>query len=262
MMRSLEIGATGMLAQQTNVDMISNNIANMTTTGYKRQMPDFKDMLYQSIQRPGSQSTDQNTTLPSGLQLGLGVKLSSTYRDNTQGPMQVTNNPLDLSLNGPGFFQITQPDGTISYTRSGVFQLNQNGQIVTTQGLLLDPAISVPITATSVTINTSGQVLAQIPGQTALQNVGQIQLASFVNPNGLEAIGNSLFRQTEGSGAPTTGNPGVDNFPTVSQGQLEASNVNIVSEITNLISAQRAYEMNSNVIQTSNQMLQTITQLR
>lgn len=261
-MRSLEIGATGMLAQQTNVDMISNNIANMTTTGYKRQIADFKDMVYQNIQRPGAQSSDQNTTLPSGLQLGLGVKLSSTYRDNTQGPMQVTNNPLDLALSGNSFFQITQPDGTIAYTRSGVFQLDQTGQIVTTQGYKLDPAITVPPTATSVTINTSGQVFAQIPGQTTLQNVGQIQLASFVNPNGLEAIGNSEFRETEASGAPTVGNPGSENFATITQGQLESSNVNIVSEITNLITAQRAYEMNSNVIQTSDQMLQTLTQIR
>ena len=261
-MRSLQIGASGMLAQQTNVDMISNNIANMTTTGYKRQRADFKDMIYQNIERPGSQSSDQNTVLPSGLQLGLGVKLSSTYRVNEQGPLQVTENPLDMALTGNGFFQVTQPDGTTAYTRSGAFQLDQNGQIVTTQGYKLDPAITVPTNATSVTINNSGQVMAQLPGQTALQNVGQIQLASFVNPAGLEAIGNSLLKETEGSGAPTTGNPGSENFASITQGQLESSNVNIVDEITHLITAQRAYEMNSNVIQTSNQMLQTLTQIR
>ncbi len=261
MMRSLEIGATGMLAQQTNVDVISNNIANMTTTGYKRQAPDFKDMIYQNLARPGAQSSDQDTTLPSGLQLGLGVKLSSTYRINEQGALQQTTNPLDLALTGNGFFQITRPNGDIAYTRSGVFQLDQNGQVVTTQGYKLDPAITIPNNATSVTINTSGQVLVQIPGQTAMQNVGQIQLATFVNPAGLEAIGDSLLLETEASGAPTTGNPDTENFAKVQQGNLESSNVNIVDEITHLITAQRAYEMNSNVIQTSDQMLQTLSQI-
>lgn len=262
MMRSLEIGATGMQAQQMNVDVISNNIANMTTTGFKRQQIDFKDLMYQNIQRPGAQSTDQNTILPSGLQLGLGVKMSSTYRINEQGPVQITNNPLDLALNGNGFFQITMPDGTTAYTRSGVFQENQDGEIVTTQGYKLDPVITIPNNAISVSINDSGQVFAQISGQTQLQNLGQIQLANFVNPTGLEAIGDSLFKETEGSGAPTTGNPGTDNFATIKQGSLENSNVNIVDEITHLITAQRAYELNSNVIQTSDQMLQTIVQLR
>jgi flagellar basal-body rod protein FlgG len=251
-----------MQAQQMNVDVISNNIANMTTTGFKRQLIDFKDLLYQNIQRPGAQSSDQGTILPSGLQLGLGVKMNATYRVNEQGPLQITNNPLDMAINGNGFFQITQPDGTIAYTRSGVFQLNQNGQVVTTQGYKLDPAITVPNNAVSVTINNNGQVFAQISGQTALQNLGQIQLATFVNPAGLEAMGQSLLRETEASGAPTTGNPGTQNFGTVSQGSLENSNVNIVDEITHLITAQRAYEMNSSVIQTSNQMLQTMTQLR
>jgi flagellar basal-body rod protein FlgG len=262
MMRSLEIGATGMQAQQLNVDVISNNIANMTTTGYKRQLIDFKDLMYQNILRPGAQSSDQNTILPSGLQLGLGVKMNATYRINEQGPIQITNNPLDLALNGNGFFQITQPDGTISYTRSGVFQLNQDGEIVTTQGYRLEPVISVPNNAVSVSINNNGQVFAQLSGQTALQNLGQIQIANFANPAGLEAQGQSLLRETEASGAPLTNNPGTENFATVMQGALENSNVNIVDEITHLISAQRAYEMNSNVIQTSNQMLQTISQLR
>src|SRR6185295_492103 len=190
-------GATGMQAQQMNVDVISNNIANMTTAGYKRQLIDFKDLMYQNIQRPGAQSSDQNTILPSGLQLGLGVKMNATYRINEQGPIQITNNPLDLALNGNGFFQITQPDGTLAYTRSGVFQLNQNGEIVTTQGYKIDPVITVPNNAVSVSINNNGQVFAQLSGQTALQNLGQIQLANFVNPAGLEAMGQSLFRETE-----------------------------------------------------------------
>jgi len=261
-MRSLDIGATGMLAQQMNVDVISNNIANMTTSGFKRQRVDFKDLIYQNLARPGAQSSDVGTTLPSGLQLGLGVKISSVYRINEQGPVQITDNPLDLALTGDGFFQIEMPDGEIAYTRSGVFQVNQDGEIVTTQGYRLEPNISVPDNTLSIQINESGEVFAQIDNQVALQNLGQMQLANFVNPAGLEAIGDNLFIETEGSGAPITGTPGTENFARVRQGALENSNVNIVEEITQLITAQRAYEMNSNVITTSDEMLQTVTQLR
>ncbi len=261
-MRSLDIGATGMLAQQMNVDVISNNIANMTTTGFKRQRVDFKDLVYQNLARPGAQSSDVGTILPSGLQLGLGVKINATYRINEQGPIQITDNPLDLALTGNGFFQITLPNGETAYTRSGVLQVNQDGEIVTSQGYQLEPNIVIPQDAMAVQINESGEVFAQISGQTALSNLGQIQLANFVNPTGLEAIGDNLLKETEASGTPTTGNPGDENFGKVRQGALENSNVNIVDEITHLITAQRAYEMNSNVISTSDQMLQTITQIR
>lgn len=261
-MRSLDIGATGMLAQQTNVDVISNNIANMTTSGHKRQRVDFKDLIYQNIQRPGAQSSDVGTVLPSGLQLGLGVRVNAVYRIHEQGPIQMTENPLDLAILGDGFFQIQQPDGDIAYTRSGIFQVNGDGEIVTTQGYLLEPAITVPDDTISITINTSGEVFAQIDGQTNLTNLGQLQTANFVNPAGLEAVGDNLFLETEASGAPQLGTPDTENFGAIRQGAVENSNVNVVEEITQLITAQRAYEMNSKVIQTSDEMLQTVTQLR
>ncbi len=261
-MRSLDIGATGMLAQQMNVDVISNNIANMTTTGHKRQRVDFKDLIYQNISRPGAQSSDVGTILPSGLQLGLGVRVGSVYRIHEQGPLQITDNPLDLALTGDGFFQITLPNGDTAYTRSGIFQVNQDGEIVTTQGFQMEPNIVVPQDTISIEINQSGEVLAQISGQVNLSNLGQIQLATFINSAGLESVGDNLFLETEASGTAVTGNPGQDNFATVRQNALENSNVNVVEEITQLITAQRAYEMNSNIISTSDEMLQTATQLR
>lgn len=261
-MRSLDIGATGMHAQQTNVDVISNNIANMTTSGHKRQRVDFKDLIYQNIQRPGAQSSDVGTVLPSGLQLGLGVRVNAVYRIHEQGPIQMTENPLDLAILGDGFFQIQRPDGTTAYTRSGVFQVNGDGEIVTSQGYPLEPNINVPDDAISVSINLSGEVFAQLQGQTNMVNLGQIQTANFVNPAGLESVGDSLFLETEASGAPQVGSPDTENFGAIRQGALESSNVNVVEEITQLITAQRAYEMNSKVIQTSDEMLQTVTQLR
>lgn len=261
-MRSLDIGATGMLAQQTNVDVISNNIANMTTTGYKRQRADFKDLMYQNIDRPGAQSSDAGTHLPSGLQLGLGVKVGAVYRLNEQGTIQMTDNPLDLALNGEGFFQVDLPDGTTAYTRSGVFQLNENGELVTSRGYLMNPSIVVPNNTISVDINESGEVLAKVQGQVALVNLGQIQLAKFVNPTGLEAIGDNLLVETEASGTPNVGNPSQDGFASIRQGSIENSNVDVVEEITQMITAQRAYEMNSKIISTSDEMLQTVTQLR
>lgn len=261
-MRSLDIGATGMLAQQMNVDVISNNIANMTTTGFKRQRVDFKDLIYQNIDKPGAQSSDINTLLPSGLQLGLGVKVGSVYKIHEQGALQLTQNPLDLAISGDGFFQITLPTGETAYTRSGVFQVNENGEIVNTQGYLMDPNITIPQNATSIEINDNGEVFAAIPGQVNLQNLGQIQLATFINPAGLESVGDNLYMETEASGTPQVDNPGTDNFGTIRQGALENSNVNVVEEITSLITAQRAYEMNSTVIRTSDEMLQSVTQLR
>jgi len=261
-MRSLDIGATGMLAQQMNVDVISNNIANMTTTGFKRQRAAFADLIYQNIDRPGSTSSDAGTTVPSGLQLGLGVRTGAVYRMHGQGALRITENPLDLAITGEGLFQITLPSGDTAYTRDGTFQINENGEIVTTQGYVVDPGITIPPDATSIDVNQSGEVLVSLPGQVALSNLGQIQLANFVNPTGLESIGDNLYLETEASGAPTTGNPNEDEFGAIRQGAVEQSNVNVVEEITELISAQRAYEMNSNIISTSDEMLQVVTQLR
>jgi flagellar basal-body rod protein FlgG len=261
-MRSLDIGATGMLAQQMNVDVISNNIANMTTTGFKRQRIDFKDLVYQSIDKPGAQSSDINTILPSGLQLGLGVRVGSVYKIHEQGALQITENPLDMAITGDGFFQIETPNGETAYTRSGIFQLSENGEIVTTQGYRLEPSIVVPQNAISIEVNESGEVFAELDGQVALSNLGQIQLATFVNPAGLDSIGDNLFLETTASGNPQTNNPGQDNTGLIRQSMLENSNVNVVEEITDLITAQRAYEMNSTVIRTSDEMLQTTTQLR
>lgn len=262
MMRSLEIGATGMAAQQTNVDVISNNIANMTTTGYKREQVEFKDLMYQDVNRPGSTTSDNNTVSPSGLQLGLGVKVGSVYRVNEQGTLQLTSNPLDLAINGQGYFQVQMPDGTTSYTRDGVFQRNDQGQIVTGQGYLVTPTITIPKNTTAINIDQNGVVSVNVSGQTATQQVGKLQTANFVNPVGLEAIGDNLFTETDASGTPTIDTPGKDGFGTIKQGAVENSNVDVVQEMTQMITAQRAYEMNSNVIQTSNQMLQTLTQIR
>jgi len=261
-MRAMSIGATGMLAQQLNVEVISNNIANLSTTGFKRSRAEFQDMLYENLRRVGSPSTDTGTLLPSGLQLGLGVKPVATYRINAQGNLLMTNNPYDLAINGRGFFQVQQADGTTAYTRAGSFQLNQDGQLVTADGLQIIPSITVPQNATSVTINSSGQVVASIDGQTQLQTLGQLQLATFTNPTGLESIGNNLLLETEASGSPVVGNPQAAGFGSIIQGSLESSNVDIVSEITNLITAQRAYEMNSKVIKTADDMLTVISQLR
>lgn len=261
-MRSLDIAATGMLAQQTNVDVISNNIANMVTTGFKKQRAAFQDLIYQNISRPGTTSSDQGTTMPSGIQLGLGVRNGAVYRMHGQGAIKITQNNLDLAIAGNGFFQVDLPSGDTGYTRDGTFQVNENGELVTVQGYKVQPNITIPKDATSIDINNTGEVLVKTPGQATSQNVGQLQLANFVNPTGLEALGDNLYRETDASGTAATGNAGSEDFGTVRQGALEQSNVNVVEEISDLITAQRAYEMNSNVITTSDQMLQTITQLR
>lgn len=262
MMRSLDIGATGMLAQQMNVDVISNNIANTTTSGFKRQRAEFHDLIYQNKMRPGATSSDAGTTVPTGMQFGLGVGLGSIYRLHEQGTIKMTENPLDLAITGDGYYQIEMPDGETAYTRAGVFQLNENGELVTAQGYLVDPGITVPDDAEDIIVNVSGEVLVKLPNTVAMQNVGQLQLATFVNPAGLEGIGDTLFLETDASGAPTVGNPGEENFGEIRQGALENSNVNVVEEITNLITAQRSYEMNSKVITTSDEMLQTVTNIR
>ncbi|SDH80941.1 flagellar basal-body rod protein FlgG [Roseospirillum parvum] len=261
-MRSLHIGATGMLAQQTNVEVISNNIANMNTTGYTRRRAEFQDLLYQNLRRVGSASSDQGTIVPSGVQLGLGVKTAAVYRITEQGSLVATDNSLDLAIQGKGYFQIQMPSGDTAYTRDGSFQLSPDGEIVTHDGYSLLPGISVPEDAVGVTVNASGEVLVKLDGQVQATNVGQIQLAIFANEAGLEAKGENLFLETAASGAPTISNPGEAGYGTLLQGFLETSNVNVVSEITELISAQRAYEMNSKVISTSDEMLATLNQLK
>ncbi|MEL0106264.1 MAG: flagellar basal-body rod protein FlgG [Rhodospirillales bacterium] len=261
-MRSLDIAATGMLAQQRNVEVVANNLANMNTTAFLRRRPEFHDLLYQNIRRVGSTSSDNGNEVPTGAQLGLGVKLAAVYRIHEQGNLTATDNTLDMAIQGRGFFQITLPTGETAYTRDGTFQLNSQGQIVTHDGYLLNPNITVPNNAIDVTINASGEVLVKLENQVNLSNVGQIQVAIFQNEPGLEAIGDNLFIETEASGNPQTGSPGDEGYGSILQGFLETSNVNAVEEISNLISAQRAYEMNSKVIQASDEMLGTLSNLR
>jgi flagellar basal-body rod protein FlgG len=261
-MRSLNIAGTGMLAQQTNVEVISNNIANMTTTGYKRRRAEFQDLIYQNLRRVGSTSSDTGTVVPSGAQVGLGVKTAAVYRISEQGNLQQTENRFDLAIRGNGYFQVQLPSGEIAYTRDGTFGLSPEGQIVTADGFLVQPGIAIPANARDVTINANGEVLAKIDGQVTPQNVGQIQTAIFPNEIGLEAVGENLFLQTPAAGTVQPGIPGTVGYGSVLQGFIETSNVNVVSEITNLITAQRAYEMNSRVITASDEMMSTLTKLR
>ncbi len=261
-MRALDIAGTGMQAQQTNVETISNNIANMTTTGFKRRRAEFQDLMYQDLRRVGSNSSDSGTVVPSGAQLGLGVKTAAIYRINEQGNLTQTSNTLDMAIQGNGYFQVTMPSGDTAYTRDGTFALAADGTIVTADGYAVAPGITVPTNAENVSINASGQVQVTLAGQTAAQTVGQIQLAVFPNETGLDAKGDNLLTQTAASGAPTTGTPGAAGFGSVMQGFVESSNVNVVTEITDLITAQRAYEMNSKVITASDDMMQTLTNLK
>jgi flagellar basal-body rod protein FlgG len=261
-MRSLHIAGTGMLAQQTNVEVISNNIANMNTTGYKRRRAEFQDLLYQNLRRSGSQSAEEGTVLPSGAQVGLGVRTAAIYRISSQGSLQPTENRFDLAIRGNGYFRVQLPNGDTAYTRDGTFGLSPEGVMVTAEGFPLQPGIVIPTNARDVTINVNGEVFAVIDGQVAPQNVGQIQLAIFPNEGGLEAIGDNLLRETAGSGQAQAGSPGSIGYGNVLQGYVEGSNVNIVQEVTNLITAQRAYEMNSRVITASDEMLSTMTRMR
>ena len=261
-MRALDIAGTGMQAQQTNVEVISNNIANMTTTGYKRRRAEFQDLIYQNLRRVGSASSDSGSIVPAGAQIGLGVKTAAIYRISAQGNLQQTSNTLDVAIQGHGYFQVTLPSGDTAYTRDGTFGLSPDGTIVTADGYVVQPGLQIPSGASGVTINTSGQVQVTLQGQTAPQTVGQLQLAIFPNESGLEAQGDNLFIQTAASGGPVTGNPTTPGFGSVMQGFIETSNVNAVTEITNLITAQRAYEMNSRVITSSDDMMSTLTNLR
>ncbi len=261
-MRSLSIAATGMLAQQLNVEVISNNIANLNTTAFKSERAEFQDLIYQNERNVGANSSDTGTIVPAGVQIGSGVKAAAVYRLSQQGTLLNTNNSLDLAIQGQGYFQIQMPDGTTAYTRAGSFQLSSTGEIVTADGFVVQPGITLPQNTTNITVNASGQVLAQIAAQTQPQTVGQLQLANFPNEAGLAAQGSNLLTETPASGAPVVGDPGTTAFGTIQQGYLETSNVNVVSEITNLIAAQRAYEMNSKVIQTSDQMMSTLNQIQ
>ena len=261
-MRAMSIAATGMQAQQTNVEVISNNIANMDTTAYSRRRPQFTDLLYQYVTRVGTYSSDVNTIVPSGVQIGLGVMTESIYRLTQQGSLNNTGNTLDLAIQGNGYFQVQLPTGEIAYTRDGSFQISPTGQIVTQQGYTVLPGVTIPNNATGISINASGQVSVTLDTQITPTIAGQFQTATFPNEAGLEAQGNNIYLQTQSSGAPLVASPASVGYGSVLQGFLENSNVNIVTEITDLISAQRAYEMNSKVIQSADEMMQTVTQLK
>ncbi|MER0170070.1 MULTISPECIES: flagellar basal-body rod protein FlgG [Nitrosomonas] len=260
MIRSLWIAKTGLDAQQTKMDVISNNLANVSTNGFKRARAVFEDLLYQTIRQPGAQSSQQ-TQLPSGLQLGTGVKPVSTESIFTQGGLQQTENQRDVAIRGVGFFQVLLPDGTTAYTRDGAFQSDLNGQLVTSSGYAVQPAITVPPNALGVTIARDGTVTATVPGAVAPIQVGNIQLASFVNQGGLLKMGENLYQETASSGAPNQNAPGTNGLGLLEQNFVETSNVNVVEELVNMIQTQRAYEMNSKSIETSDQMLQRLAQL-
>ena len=256
MIRALYSAASGMSAQETNIDNIANNLANANTVGFKTRRAQFQDLMYQSILQPGTAS-GQQTSVPTGLQLGLGTRAASNEIIFTQGSFTETDNPLDMVIQGNGFFQIQMPNGTVSYTRAGQFQLDKTGNVVTPQGFALDPQITIPTTAQQITIASDGTVSYTLPGQTAAQQAGQIQLANFPNPAGLNALGNNLYAPTDASGEPTVGAPGgPEGLGSLMQGYTEQSNVSIVNEFINLIQAQRGYESNSKVVQAADQMYQ------
>jgi len=259
-MRSLYIARTGLEAQQTQLDVVTNNLANVGTTGFKKSRAVFEDLMYQNLRQSGGQTSDQ-TRLPSGLQVGTGVRVVATERLHAQGNLTKTDNPKDVAVNGAGFFQVQMPDGSIAYTRDGSFQTDGEGQLVTASGYLVDPAIVIPQDAQSLTIGRDGVVTVTQAGDTASVQVGQLQLATFLNPTGLQSLGENLYAETDSSGAPNLGNPGADGAGVLSQGYVEASNVNVVEELVNMIATQRAYEINSKAVTTSDQMLQRLSQV-
>lgn len=259
MFPALWISKTGLEAQQTNLSVTSNNLANVNTNGFKRGRAVFQDLLYQTVRQPGGQETE-DTELPSGLTLGTGVRTVATAKLFTQGNIVQTGNDLDLAINGRGFIQVLSPDGSVVYTRDGALQRNAEGQLVTASGMPVEPAITLPEGTLTVTVGTDGTVSAQVAGEDAPTQVGQIELADFVNPAGLEAIGENLFRETAASGPPQTGTPGLDGLGVLVQGSVESSNVNVVEELVNMIETQRAYEMNSKAIGTADEMLRFVAQ--
>jgi flagellar basal-body rod protein FlgG len=260
-MRALHTAATGMMAQELNVQVISNNIANMRTTGYKRQRAEFQDLLYEHVRRVGTQTSTQGNILPVGIDLGGGVKTVGTPRLMTQGTISPTGGDLNLAIRGDGFFKIQMPDGTFTYTRDGTFQMDAQGRIVNLQGNVVQPGITIPNNAQSIAINPQGQVSATIPGSTTPSVLGQLALTRFVNRAGLQAIGDNLFVETPASGPPQDGTPNTDGYGDIQQGSLEQANVEAVTEISDLIAAQRAYEMNGKVITAADQMLQATSNL-
>lgn len=261
-MRALSIAATGMLAQQLNVEVISNNLANMNTTAHKRQRADFQDLLYQNLERIGANSSDAGTILPSGIQIGVGVKTGAVYRITEQGNLISTGNSYDMAVDGDGYFRIQTPSGEDAYTRAGSFQIGPQGQLVTADGYTVQPGITIPQDAVDVSINRNGEVQVKIAGQVEPQLVGRLEIATFFNDAGLEAVGDNLFLETPASGAANIGAPGTPGFGSTLQGFLETSNVNAVQEITTLITAQRAYEMNAKVITAADEMMSTMSTLR
>ena len=260
MVRSLWISKTGLDAQQLQLDVIANNLANVSTTGFKRSRPAFEDLLYQTLRQPGALSS-QTTQIPSGLLIGTGVRPVSTERIHTQGNLNQTGNSLDIAIQGQGFFQVALPDGTVGYTRAGNFQADNTGQVVTPNGYPMQPAITIPANTLSITIGKDGIVSVTQAGQVAPSQVGTVQLVSFINPGGLHSFGDNLYLETAASGSPTTGTPGSNGLGLLNQGYLETSNVNMVEELVLMIQTQRAYEINSKVITTSDQMLARLTQL-
>ena len=260
-MRALHTAATGMMAQELNVQVISNNIANMRTTGYKRQRAEFQDLMYEQVTRVGTQTPSQGNILPAGIELGSGVKTVGTPRLMSQGELTQTSKDFDVAIRGEGFFKILLPDGRTSYTRDGSFELDAQGRLVTAQGNLVQPGITIPQNATAVTINAQGQVFVTVPGSNTPSQVGQLELSIFVNKAGLQSMGDNLYLETPASGAPQNGNPSNDGFGNLQQGFLEQANVEAVSEISDLIAAQRAYEMNAKVITAADQMLSTTSNL-
>jgi flagellar basal-body rod protein FlgG len=260
MINSLWISKTGMEAQQMQLDVISNNLANVSTNGFKRANAVFEDLMYQNLRQTGANSSEQSQ-LPTGLQVGLGVRTVATSRSFAQGSLQQSGNKLDIAVQGNGFFQVTMPDGTTNYTRDGALQVDSQGRLVTATGLPIANGVSVPPNATGISIGGDGVVTAQIPGTTTPQQIGTIALASFINPAGLDPKGGNLYAESAASGQPNTGTPGANGLGTLMQGYVETSNVNVVQELVTMIQTQRAYEMNSKAIQTSDQMLQKLGQL-
>jgi flagellar basal-body rod protein FlgG len=260
-MQALHTAATGMAAQELNVQVISNNIANLRTTGFKKQTAAFQDLIYEHVRRVGAQASEQGTILPVGIDIGGGVKTVGTPRTMTQGTLSTTGNDLDLAITGEGFFKIQMPDGTFQYTRDGTFQMDNTGRLVTTLGNPVQPTITVPQNAFGLTVNTQGQVSVTLPGTTASTVIGQIGLTRFINKGGLQPVGNNLFTDTPSSGPPQDGLATADGLGSITQGSLEQANVDVVSEMSDLIAAQRAYEMNAKVITAADQMLQSTTAL-
>jgi flagellar basal-body rod protein FlgG len=261
MIRALQTSATGMTAQQMNIDNIANNLANVNTAGFKRSTMNFQDLIYQKLAQAGAPAAE-GIQLPTGMEVGLGIRPISTHKAYSQGVLMQTENPLDIAIEGEGFFQVSMPDGTIAYTRDGSFKIDSEGNMVTSNGFRLEPSITIPQGSSAISIGMNGIVSVMTPGQSEPQEVGRIELANFINPAGLENLGKNLLRETAASGAPTVGTPGEGGFGGLASGFLEASNVDVVKEMVEMIRAQRAYQINSRVIRGADEMLQTVADIK